>query len=83
MNVSNQHADLKKVIVGHLNHFDLVAKFVRWKAPSVLGSYISHWVIIARRTAHLSAIGMNATDWSSIRPVHWRDDYAPLLPILR
>ena len=83
VNVSNQHADLKKVIVGHLGAFRVVCNIRSMEGPSVLGKYISHWVIIARRKSDLTAVGMEANIWSDIKPIYWRDDYSPLLPILR
>ncbi len=82
VNVSNRHADLRQVIEGVCNNLKLAFSWVRHRSKSPLGPYVSEWAFVAngRGTLQQSGLPIVATNEAA---VIWRDDFAPLLTILK
>ncbi|MEE2788060.1 MAG: fused MFS/spermidine synthase [Myxococcota bacterium] len=83
INVSNRHADLKRVIAGQLRSVNARGTIIRARTPSALGPYVSEWALVDFGHGGLESVGLEATGMTEISPVFWDDDYAPLLPILK
>ena len=81
VNVSNRHADLSRVVIGHAQRMGLEWRRVRFSAPSPMGPYLSDWMLLSRHPQSLSPIEKSRGD-AEHKTVDWRDDHAPLLPIL-
>ncbi|MBV72171.1 MAG: hypothetical protein CMH52_12660 [Myxococcales bacterium] len=82
INVSNRHADLKRVVESHGRRYDLSFSWVRHRASSPLGHYISEWAFLAKDDESLKQYELPIIETpESI--ITWRDDFAPLLPILK
>ncbi len=80
INVSNNHADLTRVVRAHARHFGLAHSYVRASAPSPLGRWRSEWMLLARESDRLPP----STEGASSAPeLVWTDDHAPVLPLLR
>ncbi len=80
VNVSNNHADASRVVRALAARAGLRATRVRHRAPSVLGPYLSDWMLLSRDAAQLPP---DAHVPPSGPPLLWTDDHAPLLPLLR
>jgi SAM-dependent methyltransferase len=79
VNVSNNHVDASRVVRALAARTGLVATRVRHRATSVLGPYLSDWMLLSRDAATLPP----GTDAPGAPPLLWTDDHAPLLPLLR
>jgi hypothetical protein len=80
VNVTNAHADAARVVRALAERSHLAATRVRHRAPSVIGPYVSDWMLLARDAAALPPDRNRPPDGA---PVLWTDDHAPLLPLLR
>lgn len=81
VNVSNNHADLTRVLQWHAQRFELASAAVTAMVPSPLGPYRSDWAFLAFRPEALR-FTLDPLP-SGAPPVRFTDDHAPLLAILR
>ena len=86
INVTNRHINLLPVIQGHARDLQIPAIFVRHKAKSIMGSYVSHWILMSTNEDFLGwpPIAMNTSKppVGHQGPILWTDDHAPVLPLL-
>ncbi len=84
INVSNRHADLKRVVRHHIAYFGLKAAFIRARSRSPLGPYQSDWLLLTRGdsldTPEIAE--RNQPIPATSEPVEWTDDHAPVLSVL-
>jgi hypothetical protein len=76
MNVSNLHLDLRAIVVGAMRRFGLYGIWIRERADSPLGVYLSDWVILSRNREVLK--GFKGGAWIGEREeekgVDWGDE---------
>lgn len=84
INVSNNHADLTRVVGAHAESFGLASAWRRGTSQSPLGPYRSDWAFLAFESDALRMPGEGALPpLPDAPPVRFTDDRAPLLSILR
>ncbi len=73
MNVSNIHLNLKGIVVALMQRFELQGKWVRYRAHSPLGEYLSDWVILSLDRDILQGID---GEWVEIngKGIDWGDE---------
>ena len=88
VNVSNRHVNVKPVVQVHAESLGMEVRWVTATSPSVIGPYVSHWLLMTRdraflewpelvdRARPLANPGERARRWA------WSDDHAPILPLL-
>lgn len=86
VNVSNRHLELRGVVGAHADALGMQAVWVRGEAPSLLGDYVSYWMLLTENEDFLAWPPL-ADAARALRPdlpvVAWTDDFAPLLPVLK
>ncbi|MEE2756211.1 MAG: fused MFS/spermidine synthase [Myxococcota bacterium] len=82
INVSNRHANLRRVVESHCHKHNLPFSWIRHRARSPLGVYVSEWAFVAKDLNGLQQHKLPALETTESN-VTWRDDFAPVLPILK
>lgn len=88
LNISNRHVDLFRVVLGHLDHFQLGMVYIPWWEKELpWGLYASQWVLLTRSREFLRTPAIVSSARRPLWPdatnaVVWTDDFASLFPVL-
>jgi hypothetical protein len=83
LNVSNRHADLARVVHGHAARTGMAVAGVTALTGSPLDAYRSDWAFLAFTPEALSFVPDPLALPGADEPVHFTDDSAPVVRILR
>ena len=82
INVSNRHADLRRVVVGHARALGLWSGARRARSESPLGPYRSDWALLCPTPPVDPALLEAFEPMDTTQAVNWTDEHAPLWPLL-
>jgi spermidine synthase len=86
INVTNRHINMLPVIQGHVVNTQIPAVFVRHRAKTPVGAYLSHWVLMTRNQDFLAwppiALNTSKPPVGDHGPLFWTDDHAPVFSLL-
>ena len=85
VHVSNRHLDLKPVLGNLADALHLIARARDDDDEEAKGKCGSNWVVLARRTQDLGALGKDA-DWTPVEPSPdqrlWTDDFSNIIGVV-
>ncbi len=82
INVSNRHADLRRVVAGHAEALGLWAGARRASSPSPIGPYRSDWGLLCGAAPAAPEVRDAFEPLDTHAGVAWTDEHAPLWPLL-